>query len=138
MAEERYMELLDRALTQLPSDIEQKDRFELIEPSSSVMGNRTILHNLKEICDKLRREREQLLTYLSKELATSGSLDGTTAVFQGRFGRSTIKRLIERYAQDFVFCEICHKPDTKLVKEGRYTFLVCEACGAKSSAKRNL
>ncbi len=138
MAEERYMELLDRALTQLPSDIEQKDRFELIEPSSSVMGNRTILRNLKEICDKLRREREQLLTYLSKELATSGSLDGTTAVFQGRFGRSTIKRLIERYAQDFVFCEICHKPDTKLVKEGRYTFLVCEACGAKSSAKRNL
>ena len=138
MAEERYMELLDRALTQLPSDIEQIDRFELIEPSSSVMGNRTILRNLKEICDKLRREREQLLTYLSKELATSGSLDGTTAVFQGRFGRSTIKRLIERYAQDFVFCEICHKPDTKLVKEGRYTFLVCEACGAKSSAKRNL
>jgi translation initiation factor 2 subunit 2 len=138
MAEERYMELLDRALTQLPSDIEQKDRFELFEPSSSVMGNRTILRNLKEICDKLRREREQLLTYLSKELATSGSLDGTTAVFQGRFGRSTIKRLIERYAQDFVFCEICHKPDTKLVKEGRYTFLVCEACGAKSSAKRNL
>jgi translation initiation factor 2 subunit 2 len=138
MAEERYMELLDRALTQLPSDIEQKDRFELIEPSSSVMGNRTILRNLKEICDKLRREREQLLTYLLKELATSGSLDGTTAVFQGRFGRSTIKRLIERYAQDFVFCEVCHKPDTKLVKEGRYTFLVCEACGAKSSAKRNL
>jgi translation initiation factor 2 subunit 2 len=138
MAEERYMELLDRALSQLPSDIERKDRFELSEPSSSVMGNRTILHNLKEICDRLRREREQLLTYLSKELATSGSLEGTSAVFQGKFDHATIKRLIERYAQEFVFCEICNKPDTRLVKDGRYTFLVCDACGAKSSAKRNL
>ena len=138
MAEERYMELLDQALSQLPSDIERKDRFELPETSSSVMGNRTILHNLKEICDKLRREREQLLTYLSKELATAGSLDGTTAVFQGKFGHTTISNLIERYAQEFVFCAICHKPDTRLVKDGRYTFLVCDACGAKSSAKRNL
>ena len=66
MAEERYAELLDRALSQLPSDVAQKSRFELLEPSSSVMGNRTILYNLKEICDRLRREREQLLTYLSK------------------------------------------------------------------------
>ena len=138
MAEERYAELLDRALSQLPSDVAQKSRFELLEPSSSVMGNRTILYNLKEICDRLRREREQLLTFLSKELATAGSLDGNSAVFQGRFDNASIKRLIERYAQEFVFCKICHNSDTRLVKDGRYTFLVCDACGAKSSAKRNL
>jgi translation initiation factor 2 subunit 2 len=138
MAEERYTELLDKALSQLPSDVAQKERFELTEPSSSIMGNRTILYNLKEICDRLRREREHLLTYLSKELATAGSLDGTSAVFQGRFNNATIKRLIERYAQEFVFCEVCNKPDTRLVKDGRYTFLVCDACGAKSSVKRNL
>ena len=138
MAEEQYTKLLDRALSQLPSDVAQRDRFELLEPSSAVMGNRTILYNLKEIGDRLRREREHLLTYLAKELATAGSLDGTTAVFQGKFDNATLKRLLERYAHDFVYCEICHKPDTRLVKDGRYTFLVCDACGAKSSAKRNL
>lgn len=138
MAEERYAKLLDRALNQLPSNVAQKDRFKLLEPSSAVMGNRTILYNLKEISDQVRREREHVLTFLAKELATAGSLDGTTAVFQGRFDNATIKRLMERYAQEFVFCETCHNPDTRLEKTGRYTFLVCEACGAKSSAKRNL
>ncbi len=138
MTEDHYAKLLDRALAQLPSDVTRKDRFELLEPSSAVMGNRTILYNLKEISDRLRRDREHVLTYLAKELATAGSLDGTTAVFQGKFDNATIKRLLERYAQEYVFCEICHKPDTRLTKTGRFTFLVCEACGAKSSAKRNL
>ncbi len=138
MAEDHYAKLLDRALAQLPSDVTRRDRFELLEPSSAVMGNRTILYNLKEISDRLRREREHVLTYLAKELATASSLDGTTAVFQGKFDNATIKRLMERYAQEYVFCEICHKPDTRLARTGRLTFLVCEACGAKSSAKRNL
>ncbi|MEM3439613.1 MAG: hypothetical protein QXG32_01685 [Candidatus Bathyarchaeia archaeon] len=30
-------------------------------------------------------------------------------------------------------CPICKMPDTKLLKEKRLTFLICEACGAKSS-----
>jgi len=53
--------------------------------------------------------------------------------FQGRFSESTIKRLIEIYVNRFVICPICKRPDTKLSKEGKFLFLICEACGAKSS-----
>jgi len=138
MGEETYKKFLDRALSQLPPEVSRKDRFEIPEPVSSVSGNRTILYNLKEICDRLRRKREHLLKYLSKELATSGNIDGTHTVFQGRFDNATIRKLIERYVQEFVYCPTCHQPDTRIVREDRYNFLVCDACGARSSVKRNL
>jgi translation initiation factor 2 subunit 2 len=136
MAEETYKKLLDRAISQLPPEVSKKARFIIPKPASTIMGNRTILYNLKEICDTLRRSREHVLKYLSKELATAGNIDGTNILFQGKFENVVIRRLIERYAQEFVYCPICHQPDTRMVKEGRYNFLICDACGAKSSAKR--
>ena len=136
MAEETYKKLLDRAISQLPPEVSKKERFIIPKPASSIMGNRTILYNLKEICDRLRRSKEHVLKYLSKELATAGNFDGTTVMFQGKFDNAVIRRLIERYTQEFVYCPICHQPDTRIVKEGRYNFLICDACGAKSSAKR--
>ena len=36
---------------------------------------------------------------------------------------------------DWNFCPECGKPDTNLVKEDRINFLVCEACGARTSVK---
>jgi translation initiation factor 2 subunit 2 len=66
-------------------------------------------------------------------LATAASLDGTRAIFQGRFDVATVTRLLNIYAKRFVVCPICSRPDTKVEKEGRYLFLRCEACGARSS-----
>ncbi|MEM2273205.1 MAG: hypothetical protein QXX56_03185, partial [Candidatus Bathyarchaeia archaeon] len=37
---------------------------------------------------------------------------------------------------EFVNCPICKRPDTKIIKEKRFNFLVCEACGAKSPVRR--
>jgi translation initiation factor 2 subunit 2 len=138
MSSKSYEELLEKALSQLPQEISGQARFELPEPTSSVMGNRTILYNIKEIADVVRRPREHVLKFLAKELATAGSILSNQAVFQGKFDNGTIKRLINRYAQEYIFCPICTQPDTRIVKEGRYNFLICDACGAKSSAKRNL
>ena len=138
MAEKSYVELLERALSQLPQEVMRKERFELPEPVSAIMGNRTILYNLKEISDTLRRDREHLIKFLSKELATAANIIVSQVVFQGKFDNTTIKRLIERYAQDFVYCPICNQPDTRIIRVGRYHFLICDACGAKSSSKRNI
>jgi len=58
------------------------------------------------------------------------------AIFKGRFGEDTFRKLIERYVKEYVICPVCKRPDTVLVKEKRLMFLVCEACGAKSSVSR--
>jgi len=137
MREYEYSELLDRARSQIPPEVFEKKhrRLSVSRPNSAIQGSRTVLYNFKEISDQLNREPHHLLKFLSKEMATAGSIEGTYAVFQGRFGNSVFENLLNRYIQDYVTCPVCKGIDTKVSKEGRYYFLLCEVCGAKSSIK---
>jgi translation initiation factor 2 subunit 2 len=130
-----YKELLKRARSQLPSEVLGHERFEIPRPRSFVTGMRTILANFKEICEALNREPHHVLKFLSGEMATAATVQGARAIFQGKFGNETFERLIERYTNEFVTCPVCKRPDTKIVKERRFYFLVCEACGARSSIR---
>ncbi|MDH5783026.1 MAG: translation initiation factor IF-2 subunit beta [Candidatus Bathyarchaeota archaeon] len=130
-----YKELLKRARSQLPSDVFERKRFEIPKPRSITVGMRTIILNFKEICDAFNRDPQHLLRYLSREMATAGTVSGARAVFQGRFPRDTIERLVQHYGVAFVVCPVCKRPDTKIVREKRLSFMVCEACGARSSVR---
>jgi len=89
--------------------------------------------NFSDVVDRLNRDPHHVLKYLAKEMATAGSYESGRGYFQGRFSRETINRLISVYSNRFVICPVCHRPDTRVVREGRLSFLVCEACGARSS-----
>jgi translation initiation factor 2 subunit 2 len=130
-----YKEMLERARSQLPQQVSKHERFEIPRVRSSTIGMRTIIHNFGEICNMLNREQDHLLKFLTKEMATKAGLDGNRAIFQGKFRSDIIERLIERYVDEFVVCPVCKRPDTKIVKEKRFTFLVCEACGARASIR---
>ena len=130
-----YRELLERAHSQLPHEVSGHTRFEIPRVKSGTIGMRTYIVNYKEIADALRRDPLHLLRYLSREMATAGSLDAARAIFQGKFKSDTLDSLVQHYAQEFVVCPVCKRPDTKIVREKRLSFMVCEACGAKSSVK---
>jgi translation initiation factor 2 subunit 2 len=130
-----YKKLLKRAKSQLPSEIPEHKRFEVPRPRSFVSGMRTTLVNFKEICEALNREPHHVLKFLSGEMATAATIDGARAVFQGKFGSDTFERLNQRYTDEFVVCPVCKRPDTKIVKEKRFFFLTCQACGARSSIR---
>lgn len=130
-----YEEMLKRARSQLPPEVLEHKRFEIPRPRCFVIGMRTVFRNYKEICDALNRDPRHLLKFLSREMATAGSIDRSRVVFQGRFRYDTFERLIKRYVDEFVICPVCKRPDTKIIKEKRLYFLICEACGAKSSIR---
>lgn len=130
-----YNELLKRAHGQLPPEIFEHKRFEIPRVKSGTIGMRTYIVNFKDLADALNRSPLHLLRYMSREMATAGSLDGARAIFQGKFKSDTLDSLVQHYAQEFVVCPVCKRPDTKIVKEKRFSFLTCEACGAKSSAR---
>ncbi len=130
-----YKELLKRAKSRLPSEILEHKRFEVPRPRSFVTGMRTTLANFKDICEALNREPHHALKFLSGEMATAATIDGARAVFQGKFGSDTFERLIHRYTDEFVTCPVCKRPDTKVAKERRFFFLICQACGARSSVR---
>ena len=131
-----YGELLKKAKEQVPPDIYHSKRFEIPNVDLFIEGNRTVVQNWKDITSKLNRDPAHILKFLTRELATAGTMDGPRAIFQGKFSRNFINGLIERYAKRYLICPACASPDTVLVKEGTYHFLKCEACGAKEAVTK--
>ena len=130
-----YEELLKRAKSQLPEEKGSGERFEIPQMRAFRIGVRTIINNFKEVAVALNREPRHLLKYLTNEMATAASFEGTRATFHGKFDLNTVDRLVNQYVDPFIVCPVCKRPDTRIIKEKRLFFLVCEACGARSSSK---
>ncbi|RLI04180.1 translation initiation factor IF-2 subunit beta [Candidatus Bathyarchaeota archaeon] len=135
MVEMDYEKWLERAYSKLSKTTPKKGRFEIPEVQHFIIGNRTFIKNFRQICNVINREEQHLLRFLVKELATAGTIEGDQAVFHGKFNEALIKHLVEDYIKEYVICPVCQSPDTKIVREERFRFLVCEACGAKSSIR---
>jgi translation initiation factor 2 subunit 2 len=131
-----YEALLKRARSQIPEVTSKRERLLLPRLNQAIIGMRTLIFNFKELAQALNREPQHLLKFLSGEMATAASMQESRAIFQGKFRTDTFDRLLQRYIENFVTCPICKSPDTKIVKEKRLSFLVCDACGAKSSVKQ--
>jgi len=129
-----YRDMLERAYSELPQQVDTYERFTIPRPDVRQVGRRrTIIMNFKEIADELRRDPEHILKFLSGEMATLANFDGTRVVFQGRFNYDTVRNLLDIYTEKYVVCPVCKRPDTRILRERRLWFLQCEACGAKSS-----
>ena len=126
-----YEELLKSGMKKVPHVGESKDRFELPRAQIERSGQKTIILNFTEIASHLRREQNHVLKFLLKELATSGELAGSRLTVIGSFSEDAVNSKIDKYSKLYIFCTECKKPDTKLVKEGEYMIMKCEACGAR-------
>ena len=130
-----YEFLLKRAEELLPINVSETNRFEIPRADSFIMGNRTIVKNFREIASILNRDVDPFLKYILRELTTAGNMSGQEAIFQGKFSSSVISEKIEKYAKESVICTECNRPDTRIIREDRITFLQCEACGARYPIK---
>jgi translation initiation factor 2 subunit 2 len=131
-----YDELLKRACSQMPQVSVKRERLELPRLLITNVGMRTMITNFKEVADVLNRDPQHILKFLTREMATAATFHDSRAIFQGKFRRDSFERLLQRYMESFVTCPVCKRPDTKVVKEKRLSFLVCNACGARSSIKQ--
>jgi len=131
-----YEKLLKTARDQLPEVTSKRERLELPRLSYARIGMRTVIFNFKETADALNRDPSHLIKYMTGEMATAATIQGSRVIFQGKFLEDTFRRIMDRYVEVFVVCPVCKRPDTKIVKEKRLSFLVCSACGAKSSIKQ--
>jgi len=126
-----YQALLERARAQLPEVRTGGERFQVPEPAVATDGKTTVIRNFQDITTVLRREPEQVIGYLAKELGCPGVLDLPRGVLKSRIAKDAIAQRIREYTEKYVICSECKRPDTHLTKEGRLTILVCEACGAQ-------
>lgn len=133
--EYNYEEMLDSAYKQLPETQETKARCEIPKVMGHIQGNRTVISNFHQIASALNRSVDHVFKYILKELATPGELKKNGVILGTKISASRINEKIEKYAQDYVLCDECGKPDTKLLKEGSYVFKRCMACGSKHCIK---
>ena len=136
LAKSDYEKLLKRIEKNLSKATQANDvRFEL--PPVDVMweGQRTFFRNFAEYPKIMRRDPDKLLQYLSKEFAVPAERVGDSAIFVGKRDHADFTRLHKIYVSDYIECPTCKSPDTKIEKEKRISFLICEACGAKSTIK---
>ena len=131
-----YDDLLKRACEQMPEVSTKQERLEMPRIMIQTVGMRTIINNFKEISDSLDRDPMHVLKFLTREMATAATFHDSRAIFQGKFHRDSFERLLQRYLEAYVVCPVCKRPDTRIVREKRLAFLVCNACGARSSIKQ--
>jgi translation initiation factor 2 subunit 2 len=133
-----YEKLLKKARKEIPESVLKTERFEIPKVEGHIEGNKTIINNFEQIANTLRRPVEHLLKYVLRELATPGEMRKGALIIGTKVGSARVNEKIERYTNEFVLCSECKKPDTKLIKEDRVTFLKCLACGAKHPVKSKI
>jgi translation initiation factor 2 subunit 2 len=131
-----YAKLLKKAKEEMPEVVQEKERFEIPGVKGHVQGTKTMITNLAQIASHIHRPIEHLFKYLLKELATPGDVKSSgTAIFGRKLSSFDLNSKIKQYADEFVFCPDCGKPDTEFVKESGNTFLKCMVCGSKNHLK---
>jgi translation initiation factor 2 subunit 2 len=124
-----YEELLDRAWSKLPEKLKNPSRFEVPKTDIFIEGNQTIIRNFSDIASRLGRKPQHIFSYLLKELAAPGVLESNRAIIQRRLRAHMIDAKIEQYAEEFVLCHECKRPDTTFTELEGEKIVKCEACG---------
>ena|SRR3989338_10880678 len=133
-----YEKLLQKAKKELPQIVLSKDRFDIPKVRGHIQGNKTVIINFNEVASTLSREPNHVLKYILKELATPGELKTNMLILGRKIPASSINDKISQYVKEFVLCKECGKADTKIIKDGRFDFVKCAACGAKQPIKSKI
>ncbi|MGQ4910969.1 MAG: translation initiation factor IF-2 subunit beta [Candidatus Thorarchaeota archaeon] len=132
-----YDSLLDRARAQVPEDAFKKsgERFKVPPVQLMLQGNRSIWQNFQDIINTLNRPGKEVLKYVSGQLGTAGTIEGSSAIFNGKFTRESLTEVLNRYIDSYVICPVCTRPDTEIMKESNAYYLQCSACGARTAIR---
>ncbi|MFH1248658.1 MAG: translation initiation factor IF-2 subunit beta [archaeon] len=133
-----YENLLDKLYSEVKPIKSSSERFEVPKVQGHVEGNKTIMKNINQICDIIRRDKNHFLKFLSRELASLAVTEEDRVIFNRKLAAQMVNEKIEKYVNEFVICPECKKPDTELIKQGEFMFLHCLACGAKHSVRAKI
>ena len=135
---ETYEQLLEEAYNKIKKTESTEERFEIPKAEGHFEGKKTIITNFAQLSSIFRRNPEHLQKFLLKELAAADQKEGDRLILNIKIPSSRINQKIEEYANEFVICRECKKPDTELFREGRITFIKCFACGARHSVRSKI
>jgi translation initiation factor 2 subunit 2 len=133
---ESYEALLDRAFSKISDLAEENIDFQIPEADSIIQGSKTIIRNFAQIADVARRSKEEIETYLTRELAAHVGVEDQRLIISAKINPPALNSKIKKFFELYVICKECHKPDTRTVAITRgFATIQCEACGARYTIK---
>jgi translation initiation factor 2 subunit 2 len=138
MEDKQYEEMLEDLYKKVKPIAVATARFEIPKVQGMIEGTKTIITNFLHICSALRRDPAHVAKFLSREVAALSTIEGERLVLNRKINSAVINEKIQAYADEFVTCPQCRKPDTELVKEKAFLFIRCLACGAKHSVRAKI
>jgi translation initiation factor 2 subunit 2 len=133
-----YEELLERGREQLPDTKSLGERFNIPKARGHIQGSKTVISNFNDIAKTLERDVQHILKFILRELATPGGFKGQNVIFGRKVSASAVNNAIVKYAETYVLCKECGKPDTKIIKKSGVSYLKCLACGAQNSIRSKI
>ena len=130
-----YDKMLNEAEEKLPKINIDRKRFEIPRVRGRFEGNKTIITNINELLDSLHRPINMIIKFINKSLAVPTEYDGTRLTLKARILPQRINEKVLDFAKQFVLCEECGKPDTKIIEEDGQFYMRCMACATKTSIK---
>ncbi len=131
MDEKEYLDLLEKAYSELPEVVHKKERFVIPKVRGKIERNRTLIINFGEIAKTLHRPIEHIMKFFLKEGGVRGEVERNTLVLHSKFSPKILDKILERYFKNYVECPVCHRPDTVLKED----ILNCKACGYTGPVK---
>lgn len=90
--------------------------------------------NIDSICGSLNRTPSELVSFLQRHFGAQFQLkNGKVLTSKSDLNRSILQNAIYEFIENNVLCQTCKNPETKKIVEKKKTFLVCEACSAKTN-----
>ena len=123
--------MLENGYAKMPESVKHRERFVIPRVRGHLEGNKTIISNFGQIAQTLQRPQEHVIKFLLKELAAPGEMRKNELIIGRKVSSVQVNQKIRRYADAYVICKECGKPDTKLKKENNVNYLICQACGEK-------
>jgi translation initiation factor 2 subunit 2 len=135
---EDYKVLLEKAYSKVKKIEKSSERFEIPKLEGRVENKSTIITNINEIAEKIRRPVDNIIKFLQRELAAPVRMNSSKMIINSKINSSRVNEKLNLYVKEFVLCPVCAKPDTEIVSEKQVKIKHCLACGAKSPIKYNL
>ena len=130
-----YEDLLNEAYENMPESVQQRERFEVPKATGFVEGTKAVLKNFGDMAKQFSRQPDHFQKFLLKELATPGTQQNERLILGRKVQPALINEKIKKYADLYVICPDCGKPDTTIATSKEGTYLTCQACGSKTRVK---
>jgi translation initiation factor 2 subunit 2 len=130
--------LVDRAYAELEKVSNSGlSKISISKPEVVYNNRKTYVGNFVKICDDLNRNRNEVQKYFDAELGSTTSIDSNGCLIaNGRFTQNGMMNIFGSYIKNYVSCTECSSCNTKIVKETRISYLVCNKCMTKKALSK--